>query len=203
MILLPHRQTFLPALGLLAIALAGPLASSPASAQPDAADVGPSSAEYRVGPGDSLFISVWKEEGLEQTVIVRPDGGFTFPLAGEFMAAGKTIAQLTDEIRQRLSQYIPEPPVTVGVAEIRGTRIYIIGQVQQPGEFIVNPRVDVMQALSMAGGLNAFASSSGIRILRRDPNGQRAIPFNYDQIIRGRQLDQNIMLEDGDTVIVP
>jgi polysaccharide export outer membrane protein len=158
---------------------------------------------YRVRPGDTLFISVWREEGLEQTVIVRPDGGFSFPLAGEFSASGKTIEQLTGEIRDRLSQYIPEPPVTVGVAEIRGTRIYIIGQVQTPGEFVVNPTVDVMQALSMAGGLNAFASASDIRILRREDGRQQAINFDYGEIIRGRRLDQNIMLRDGDTVIVP
>lgn len=197
--LVTHRHRFLSTLSAsasLAIACAWLLTGPVAHAQPE-------SEAYRVRAGDSLFISVWREEGLEQTVIVRPDGGFTFPLAGEFDATGKTIAELTDEIRQRLSQYIPEPPVTVGVAEIRGTRIYIIGQVQEPGEFIVNPTVDVMQALSMAGGLNAFASASDIRILRRGPDGQRAIQFDYGQIIRGRSLDQNIMLRDGDTVIVP
>ena len=192
----PRWLSGLSALGLLFFTLV--FDAGPAQAQDD-----PGNAAYTVRPGDSLFISVWREEGLEQTVIVRPDGGFSFPLAGEFLAAGKTISVLTEEIRDRLSQYIPEPPVTVGVAEIRGTRIYIIGQVQSPGEFLVNPTVDVMQALSMAGGLNAFASPSDIRILRRDNDRQTAIGFDYGQIIRGRGLEQNIMLRDGDTVIVP
>ncbi len=196
-----HPKSFVNLLARSAavVALACGILAGPATAQED----NPGNAAYRVRPGDSLFVSVWREEGLEQTVIVRPDGGFTFPLAGEFLAAGKTISQLTAEIRERLDQYIPEPPVTVGVAEIRGTRIYIIGQVQTPGEFVVNPTVDVMQALSMAGGLNAFADAGDIRILRRAEGTQRAIPFNYSEIIRGRRLDQNIMLQDGDTVIVP
>lgn len=201
-----HRISNLPVFhAVFVAALAGmTIVGTPAArAQAQDRDQARPSSEYEVRPGDSLFISVWGEEGLEQTVIVRPDGGFTFPLAGEFYANGKTIGQLTDEIREKLSKYIPEPPVTVGVAEIRGTRIYIIGQVQQPGEFLVNPAVDVMQALSMAGGLNAFASPNDIRILHRDGGSQKAIRFNYSQVIKGEGLQQNIMLEDGDTVIVP
>jgi polysaccharide export outer membrane protein len=158
---------------------------------------------YRVQPGDKLAISVWKEEGLAQTVIVRPDGGFTFPLAGELNATGKTVATLTEEIRARLIRLIPEAIVTVDVAEIRAARVYIIGQVTMPGQFAMNPVLDVIQALSMAGGLTPFASPSDIRILRRGPDGQRAIPFDYGSVIRGRELEQNIMLEDGDVVIVP
>lgn len=178
------------------LVIAGALGSVSANAQ--ATD-----ATYRVRSGDKLFISVWKEEGLEQTVIVRPDGGFTFPLAGELNANDKTIAQITEELRSRLIRYIPEALVTVDVAELRGARVYIIGQVQMPGEFIMNPALDVIQALSMAGGLNAFASPNGIRILRRGTGGQSAIPFDYSAVIRGRDLEQNIMLQDGDVVIVP
>jgi polysaccharide export outer membrane protein len=179
-----------------ATAQGGAAAQSAASAQPG---TGP----YRVRPGDKLFISVWKEEGLAQTVIVRPDGGFTFPLAGELNANNKTTAELTNELRARLTRFIPEALVTVDVAELRGARVYIIGQVQMPGEFVMNPSLDVIQALSMAGGLNAFASPNGIRILRRGANGQTAIPFDYSQVIRGRDLEQNIVLQDGDVVIVP
>jgi polysaccharide export outer membrane protein len=174
----------------------GAAAQSAASAQGGA-------APYRVRPGDKLFISVWKEEGLAQTVIVRPDGGFTFPLAGELNANNKTIAELTNELRARLVRFIPEALVSVDVAELRGARVYIIGQVQMPGEFLMNPSLDVIQALSMAGGLTAFASPNGIRILRRGNNGQSAIPFDYSQVIRGRDLEQNIVLQDGDVVIVP
>ncbi len=124
----------------LVVAAAGLLGGTSASAQSRAA--APASAQsrdsaYRVRPGDKLFISVWKEEGLAQTAIVRPDGGFTFPLAGELNATDKTVAALAEEIRARLVRLIPEAVVTVDVAELRGARVYIIGQVQMPGEFIM------------------------------------------------------------------
>ncbi len=192
----------------LLLALGGLLLAVTASAQPPAraqpgASAPPGGETYRIRPGDKLFISVWKEEGLAQTVIVRPDGRITFPLAGEFAAAGKTIEALSGEIRDKLVRLIPEAQLTVDVAEIRGVRVYIIGQVQMPGQHLVNPTIDVMQALSMAGGLTAFASPNDVRILRRTANGQAALPFDYGAVIRGRNLDQNIMLEDGDVVIVP
>jgi polysaccharide export outer membrane protein len=157
----------------------------------------------RIRPGDKLLISVWKEEGLTQTAIVRPDGGFSFPLAGELNARNKTIAAVTEEIRSRLVRLIPEAMVSVDVAELRGARVYIIGQVNMPGEFIMVSSLDVIQALSMAGGLTAFAAPSDIRILRRSAAGQTAIRFDYNAVIRGRDLEQNITLEDGDVVIVP
>ena len=190
----------------LVVAAAGLLGGTSASAQSRAGP--PASAQardsaYRVRPGDKLFISVWKEEGLAQTAIVRPDGGFTFPLAGELNATDKTVAALAEEIRARLVRLIPEAVVTVDVAELRGARVYIIGQVQMPGEFIMVSTLDVLQALSMAGGVTAFASPGDIKILRRSAEGQRAIPFDYSAIIRGRDLAQNITLEDGDVVIVP
>jgi polysaccharide export outer membrane protein len=190
----PISRFLAPALTIL-LALAGSFGSVSALAQ--------GTDTYRIRSGDKLFISVWKEEGLEQTVIVRPDGGFTFPLAGELNANNKTIAAVTEELRARLVRFIPEALVTVDVAELRGARVYIIGQVQMPGEFIMNPVLDVIQALSMAGGLTAFASPNGIRILRRGTREQTAIPFDYSAVIRGRDLEQNIMLEDGDVVIVP
>ena len=144
----------------LVTAAAGLLGGTSASAQSRAAT--PPTAQsrdsaYRVRPGDKLFISVWKEEGLAQTAIVRPDGGFTFPLAGELNATDKTVAALAEEIRARLVRLIPEAVVTVDVAELRGARVYIIGQVQMPGEFIMVSTLDVLQALSMAGGVTAFA----------------------------------------------
>jgi polysaccharide biosynthesis/export protein len=198
----PRRATFLlVALGALCLAVPAGAQQGRSQAAPAAAQ--PGSDTYRIQPGDKLFISVWKEEGLAQTVVVRPDGRITFPLAGEFAAAGKTVDVVTGEIRDKLVRLIPEALVTVDVAEIRGARVYIIGQVQMPGQHLVNPSVDVMQALSMAGGLTAFASPGDVRILRRTANGQAALPFDYGAVIRGRNLDQNIMLQDGDVVIVP
>jgi polysaccharide export outer membrane protein len=159
---------------------------------------------YTVQPGDVLEVSVWKEEDLQREVLVRPDGRFSFPLAGDIVATGKTVDGLRQEIASSLQKYIPDLVVTVTVKEIRGNKIYVIGQVNNPGEFVVNPSVDVMQALSMAGGTTAFAALNDIVILRRDANGsQSAIRFAYKDVERGRSLEQNIGLNSGDVVVVP
>ena len=158
---------------------------------------------YRIQPGDLLFISVWKEEELQKEVLVRPDGAISFPLAGEINTRNKTVEELRIELTGLLSRYIPDLVVTVSVLEINGNKVFVIGQVNNPGEFIVNPRVDVMQALSMAGGTTPFADLKNIRILRRSEGGQTAIRFEYDDVVSGRKLEQNIVLESGDVVVVP
>ena len=158
---------------------------------------------YRIQPGDVLFISVWKEEELQKEVLVRPDGAISFPLAGEINTRNKTVESLRIELTGLLSRYIPDLVVTVSVLEINGNKVFVIGQVNNPGEFIVNPRVDVMQALSMAGGTTPFADLKNIRILRRSEGGQTAIRFEYDVVVNGRKLEQNILLESGDVVVVP
>lgn len=158
---------------------------------------------YKIQPGDLLFISVWKEPELQQEVLVRPDGAISFPLSGEINSRNKTVEELRVELAERLSRYIPDLVVTVSVLQINGNKVYVIGQVNQPGEFVVNPRVDVMQALSMAGGTTPFADLKNIRILRRTGGRQTALEFRYDDVIRGRRLEQNIILESGDVVVVP
>jgi polysaccharide export outer membrane protein len=163
------------------------------------ADDGP----YAVKPGDLLKISVWKEPDLTGQVLIRPDGGFSFPLVGEVDARGKSVAQLQQLVSSKLQGYIADPVVTVAVEEIKGNKVYVIGQVNQPGEFIVNPRVDVIQALSLAGGTTAFASPSEIFVLRRDNGQQRRLPFNFEAVMRGRDLEQNVLLRSGDVVVVP
>jgi polysaccharide export outer membrane protein len=158
---------------------------------------------YRVQPGDLLQVSVWKEEDLDLEVLIRPDGGFSFPLAGDIDAAGKTVEQLRGELTEKLARFIPDLFVTVLVRQINGNKIYVIGQVNQPGEFVVNPRVDVMQALSLAGGTTTFSSPNDIFVLRRENGVQRALPFRLANVMRGRDLDQNIVLQSGDVVVVP
>ena len=160
-------------------------------------------ATYTVKPGDTLQIAVWKEPDLQGTVLVRPDGGFSFPLVGEVDARGKTVANLQTIVSERLRKYISDPVVTVSVQEIRGNKVYVIGQVNKPGEFIVNPRVDVMQALSMAGGTTPFAGLGNIIVLRRTSGQQQALRFDYTAVARGRNLEQNIELQAGDIVVVP
>ena len=161
-------------------------------------------APYTVKPGDLLSVSVWKEPDLGGPVLVRPDGTFSIPLAGQIDARGKTVTELQQAVTERLRKYISDPVVTVSIQEVRGNKIYVIGQVTKPGEFVVNPRVDVMQALSMAGGTTPFAALGDIVVLRRTDNGQQqAIPFHYTEVARGRNLQQHITLQAGDVVVVP
>ena len=160
-------------------------------------------AGYTVKPGDGLEISVWKEPDLQGPVLVTPDGSFSFPLVGQVDARGKTVTDLQQVITERLAKYISDPVVTVSVREIRGNKVYVIGQVNRPGEFIVNPRVDVIQALSMAGGTTAFAALDDIRILRRTGPKQESLEFDYNAVVRGKSLEQNIELRAGDIVVVP
>ncbi len=168
-----------------------------------AGNVSAQEAGYTIKPGDLLAVSVWKEEALQGDVLVTPDGAFAFPLVGHVDARGKTVTELQAILTQRLVKYISDPVVTISVREVRGNKIYVIGQVNKPGEFIVNPRVDVMQALSMAAGTTPFASLSNIVILRREGGKQQPIKFDYTDVSKGRNLDQNIELRSGDIVVVP
>jgi polysaccharide export outer membrane protein len=158
---------------------------------------------YLIKPGDVLGISVWGEAELQGTALVTPDGRFSFPLVGHLNARGKTAEQVQDSVRQRLLTYLSDPVVTVSLQEINGNTIYVLGQVNNPGEFVMRHGVDVMQALSMAGGTTAFASLNDIRILRRRESDQVALEFRYSDVIRGRRLEQNIRLQSGDVVVVP
>jgi polysaccharide export outer membrane protein len=158
---------------------------------------------YSIKPGDELNVSVWGEEDLNQDVLIRPDGGFSFPLAGDLRALGKTVEQIRVELSERLAKYIPNLVVTVSVTAINGNRIYVLGQVNDPGTFIMNPSLDVMQALSLAGGTTPFAKVDEIRIIRRTEKGQSTLTFSFSDVSRGRNLDQNVVLESGDVVVVP
>lgn len=160
-------------------------------------------SSYLINAGDTLEVSVWKEEDLQREVLVRPDGTFTFPLAGEITAKGRPVAYIRAELESRLSRYIPDLLVTVTVTDVSGNRIFVIGQVESPGAFIMNPVLDVMQALSLAGGTTPFASLRDILILRREDGIQRAIPFDFTDVSKGRSLGQNILLQSGDVVVVP
>jgi len=160
-------------------------------------------SDYMLQPGDQLDISVWREEELQREIIVRPDGKFSFPLTGEVVAVNRSVAEIQREIAEQLERYIPEAVVTVSVTGVGGNRIYVIGQVREPGSFVMNPQINVLQALSLAGGTTAFASLNDIIVLRRSDGNQRILNFRYSDISRGRNLDQNILLEAGDVLIVP
>ncbi len=159
---------------------------------------------YRVNPGDIIEINVWKEEGMMQDVLVRPDGGISFPLVGDAKVANLSFIEIEKLIAEKLKHYLADPVVTVSAKQLLGNKIYIIGQVQKPGEFLVTQNVTVMQALSMAGGMTPFASVNNIIILRRDISGkQKAIKFEYGELEDGDELEQNIVMQSGDVVVVP
>ena len=162
------------------------------------------SPQYRLQPGDVVTITVWKEKDLETEALVRPDGGLSFPLVGDVTAAGHTIEEVRATLVQRLRPYIPEPVVTVAIKAIGGNHVYVIGKVQRPGEFTFSQPLDVMQALSLAGGATPFASLNDIVILRRQNGGaEHVLHFHYGDVASGKRLEQNVILESGDTVVVP
>jgi polysaccharide biosynthesis/export protein len=161
-------------------------------------------ADYLLAPGDLIEISVWKEEGLQQQqILVAPDGNVTFPFAGTLMAAGKPISALQAAITEKMSAYIADPVVNIKLLQNNGNTIFVIGKVNKPGQYPANRRIDVMQALSLAGGLTVYADDDSINVLRRVGNEIIVYPFEYDEVLNGKHLEQNIILEAGDTVTVP
>jgi polysaccharide export outer membrane protein len=160
-------------------------------------------AAYRLQPGDQLLVNAWKEQELQSEVLVRPDGGISFPLAGDVAAAGRSVEELRADLEARLGKFIPDVVVTVSVKAVSGNRIYVLGKVNRPGDYVMARPTDVMQSLSLAGGTTPFAEVDSIRVLRRESGKLRAIEFHYTDVERGRRLEQNVMLQGGDTVVVP
>jgi polysaccharide export outer membrane protein len=187
---------------ILLLLLLGPVSALAAPETADASALREMPHDYKIVPGDVLEISVWKEEGLINKVLVRPDGGISFPLIGNLIAGGLTVDQLRGEIRGKLTEFLSEPEVTVSVVN-SNQRIYVVGKVAKPGEFPIASRVTVMQALAMAGGLTPFADGGDISILRRTAAETLRLPFDYDDVESGENLEQNIPLQNGDVVVVP
>ncbi len=192
---------------LLCLAAAAVVVTAPAAAQETA--VVQNDAGYRINGGDLLHISVYGEQNLDKDVPVQPDGGVAFPLVGNLNARGMTLKELQGKIADNLreSQYFPnltDNEVTVSMVKATGNSVSVVGQVKAPGTFAYDTQLDVMQALSLAGGLTPFASKSKIKILRRDQAGtQTAILFDYSDVEDGEQLEKNILLRGGDVVVVP
>jgi polysaccharide export outer membrane protein len=158
---------------------------------------------YRLNQGDALQISVWGEETLQKEVRVLPDGSISFPLAGRVEVANLTTPEVEKVVTEKLKAYLPDPQVTVTVSNIEGNRAYVIGKVLRPGPVLLLAPVTVMQALSLAGGLDRFADSDSIKVIRNSAGGQTVTPVNYKNLIKGQNLDSNILLNTGDTILVP
>jgi len=159
---------------------------------------------YRLNPGDKLEITVWQEENLKQEVVVLPDGTISFPLVGHVPAAGKTTEDLVRLLQERLDKFIPDSEINVRLLAAEGNLVYVTGEVAHPGQFVMKGPIDVMQALSMAGGLTAFAKKNSIIVLRRQADGQtRSFPFEYGDVEDGENIESNILLQSGDTIVAP
>ena len=189
---------------LIVVLLIGVLVMiSPIHAAEQAGSMASPMGDYVIGPGDVLDISVWNNEPLTRAVTVLPDGKIHFPLIGEIVVGGKTLAVLEKELKTKLHPFVPDPELSVMVGQVNSMLIYVIGKVNQPGRFVLNTNVDVLQALATAGGLNAFAKRGKIKIFREENGKTRIFPFDYDDVTEGENLDQNVLLERGDVVVVP
>jgi len=158
---------------------------------------------YQIGPGDVLSIEVWKDPVLTRLVTVLPDGKIAFPLIGEVVAEGKTVSQLKKEVEGRLARYVQDAVITVEVRQMNSLQIYVLGRVNAPGRTILNANTNVLQALAIAGGPNAFANRSRIRIFRQEGGKTLVLPFDYDDVTAGKNMESNILLRRGDVVFVP
>jgi polysaccharide biosynthesis/export protein len=190
-------------LALLAVAALTSIEMTGAWGQAANANAAAAAAAFTLQPGDEVEVSVYGEMELQRKMLIRPDGKFSFPLAGEVVAISRSVADVQMELTSKIRPLIPEAVVTVSVTGLEGHKAYVIGQVIKPGAIPLNPRINVLQALSVAGGTTAFAALNDIIILRGTGREQRVLRFAYDDIKRGRNLEQNIQLENGDVVLVP
>ena len=186
----------------LAVLASGTLLSGSTAigAAPGGAGVDP---DYRLGAEDVMLISVWKDEQLTREVVVRPDGMFSFPLVGDSQAQDRTVEEIRADLVKRLTKYIPNPNVSVSVTKVLSYKIYVVGRVNKPGEYLIGHYTDVLQALSLAGGLTPFAAENDIKVIRRVKGEKEIFPFRYGDMRKGYDLDQNILLQRGDVVMVP
>jgi polysaccharide biosynthesis/export protein len=160
-------------------------------------------ASYLLGTGDVLEISVWKDESLSREVTVPPDCVLSFPLVGDINVKNMTVSILRETVRKKLTEYVPEATVTVILKETNSLRAFVVGKINNPGQFAIGFDTTVMQVLSMAGGLNAYADGGKINILRQSDGQTLKIPFDYQQVSKGEKLEQNIVIQRGDVVVVP
>ncbi len=193
-----------PSLGLPQQMRAPAKANSTLLAKAAAAQLQARPSEYVIGPADVLDVSVWKEPDISRTVTVRPDGKISLPLVGELVASGQTPVQLQTMISNKLANFLTSPEVTVLLHDIRSGTVSIFGKVAKPGAYALTKQMTVLDVLAAAGGFKDYAKLSKIYVLRVLPDGTTAhYKFNFKQVIKGRDLAQNIQIEPRDAIYVP
>ena len=155
--------------------------------------------DYVIGSEDVLAVNIWKEPEISRTVPVRPDGKITLPLVGDVQASGLTPRKLEDSLRDGLKAYVANPEVTVIVQEVKSLKFNIVGEISRPGSYPLSQPMTVLDAIAVGGGLRDFAKGSRIYVLRSNTR----LPFNYKQVIKGKKLSDNVVLQPGDTIVVP
>jgi polysaccharide export outer membrane protein len=189
--------------GLVAVACMGVLAACSVKDMPPPPESGSSAPdEYRIGPEDRLKIDVWKQPEMSVATPVRSDGKISVPLAGDIMASGMTPSQLKDKLTVELGRFIEDPTVSVMVEEINSLKISVAGSVLKPGIYKVGKRVSVVEAISLAGGLDKLADARKIRIIRKSGNEEKMYQVDFIAILNG-DIRQNVLLMPGDSVVVP
>jgi len=158
---------------------------------------------YRLSAGDQVDVFVWKEEDLSKLVTISPDGTLSYPLAGDVNAAGLTVKELKNVLTERIREYIPRANITVSLAAVTGYRVYVLGEVNKPGEYAPGNYVSIAQALTLAEGLTNFANGGDIRVVRQGDGAEKVMKFNYGRFKRGKDLGANVRLQSGDVVMVP
>lgn len=206
-------QAFL-ALALTTVSGQPPQAQSPVTAPQPVATAAPASvaapppkvvvpSDYTIGPDDILSIVFWRDKEMSADVVVRPDGRVTLPLLSDVAAAGLTPEQLRDAIREGAAKFVEDPNVTVVVKQINSRKVFLTGSVARPGAYPLSAPMTVLQMLSLAGGVSEFADDKKILIMRMENGQQRALKFNLRDVKKGKNLQQNIQLKPGDTIVVP
>jgi polysaccharide export outer membrane protein len=154
---------------------------------------------YEIGPEDIISVNVLHQADVSQQLVVRPDGFITVRFAGEIKADGLTTQQLADVITEKLTTYFNHPEVIIQIVKINSKKFYVAGQIKRPGSYTLGTPKTVLEAIIEAGGPADFAKTKGIYILR----GLQRIPFNYNDVSKGKNLDQNILLQNGDVIQIP
>ncbi len=198
-----RKRSFISVTGVITICFI--ISSDPVFAQDVIVDNKPKEAQeyYKIGPNDVLNIFVWKEPELSQDAVVMLDGRIIFPLIGEIMAKGRSAVELKNILTEKLRDYISNPEVTVIVKQTNSRRIYTIGKVNNPGPYPLEADMTVLQALSAAGGFAEGADTKVVMIVRRISGKETMFMFNYQDFIAGKNLNHNLLLEPGDTIVVP